>query len=289
MVNISDVFIGTKQSRYAGIAIFSAIIIVCISILFTNTDISLGQRIGIVLFIILTSIPSVFLSLFELTCIVTGGNPKTHVLCHYFAWIVAFIIIIYSAIIIISVILSMFTYNSAMDKVIDNEQSKKISKDEANKIAANMISSTDKIEAPSQPAQASHAVQFPASQMQQAQPMQQQAQSYQQLKEKMAGQSPSMVPSAYSRSDMVGSAGSFGNDDSFMENSLSISQEPVIPNNMNFNASGGSDNYNSPAPSEWRPMTVPTNIKPLTNNDDNLSTDGRSTPEPYSEEKFSLF
>jgi opacity protein-like surface antigen len=107
----------------------------------------------------------------------------------------------------------MFTYNSAMDKVIDNEQRKKISKDEANKIAANMISSTDKIEAPSQPAQASHAAQFPASQMQQAQPMQQQAQSYQQLKEKMAGQSPSMVPSAYSRSDMVGSAGSFGNDE----------------------------------------------------------------------------
>ena len=107
MVNLSDVFIGTKQSRFAGIAIFTAIIIVCISILFTNTDISLTQRIGIVLFIILTSVPSVFLSLFELTCIVTGGNPKTHVLCHYFAWFVAFIIFVYSGLIIVSVILSI--------------------------------------------------------------------------------------------------------------------------------------------------------------------------------------
>jgi len=274
MVNISDVFIGTKQSRYAGIAIFAAIVIVCISILFTNTDISIGQRIGIVLFIILTSIPSVFLSLFELTCIVTGGNPKTHQLCHYFAWVVAFIIIVYSAIIIISVIVSMFTYNSAMDKVIDNEQNKKISKDDANKIAANMISSTDKPTVPVQSA------------AQSSQSAVQQAQSYQQIKEKMTGQSPSSIPSPYSSSDI---SGAFGNNSSYVDHPLSISPGPVMPNNMNFNASGGQDNYNSPSPSDWKPMTAPVNIKPLIDNDESLSTFGKSTPEPYSQEKFSLF
>jgi hypothetical protein len=271
MVNISDVFIGTKQSRYAGIAIFAAIIIVCISILFTNTDISIGQRIGIVLFIILTSIPSVFLSLFELTCIVTGGNTKTHQLCHYFAWVVAFIIIVYSAIIIISVILSMFTYNSAMDKVIDNEQTKKISKDDANKIAANIISSNDKPTVPVQAAQA------PAQAPVQA--------PVQQIKEKMTEQS----PSPYSTSDIAGMAGSFGNNTQYVDHPLSISPGPVMPNNMNFNASGGQDNYNTPSPSDWKPMTVPTNIKPISGIDESLSTFGKSTPEPYSQEKFSLF
>ena len=76
MVNISDVFIGTQQSRWAGFAIFSTIIAICLFILFTSTDVSIGQRFSIVLFIILVSLPSILMTLFELTCIVTGGNVR---------------------------------------------------------------------------------------------------------------------------------------------------------------------------------------------------------------------
>lgn len=261
MVNISDVFIGTKQSRFAGIAIFTAIIIVCISILFTNTDISLGQRFSIVIFLILISIPSVFLSLFELTCIVTGGNPKTHILCHYFAWIVAFIIFVYCGLIIISVILSMFTYNSAMDKVKENEQNKRVSKEDANKIAITMISS-DKNNAPSQSLPTLPTNSAPSAQAIPA------------------------APSAPYKNSI--NPASLGDNIASFENQLSISPSPMLPNNMNFNASAGFDNNQSL--SEWKPMSMPNNIKPISNSGGNLRTsaDG-SVPEPYINENFSLF
>ena len=139
MVKLSDVFIGTEQSRYAAFAIFSAIMAVCLFILFTSTDVPIGQRFGIVLFIIVFSVPSVLMTLFELTCIVSGGNSKKNQWCHYFAWIVAVIIIVYSIIIIISVVISLFTYNNAMDRIVETENAKRLTKDEANKYAENML------------------------------------------------------------------------------------------------------------------------------------------------------
>lgn len=145
----TDIFFGTTQSRYAAFAIFSAIMAVCLFILFTSTDVSLAQRFTIVLFIILFSIPSVFMTLFELTCIVTGGTSKKFWWCHYFAWIVAVIIILYSVIIIISVIMSLFTYNNAMDRVVESENVRKVSKDEANKIAEDMMKEGSKKDEPS--------------------------------------------------------------------------------------------------------------------------------------------
>lgn len=260
MVNISDAFIGTKQSRFAGMAIFIAIIIVCISILFNNTDISIGQRLSIVLFIILTSIPSILLSLFELTCIVTGGNSKRFQWCHYFAWFVAAIIIVYCAIIIISVILSMFTYNSAMDKVKDNEVNNKVSKDDANKIAKTMISS-DKSEMPND--MKPTVVQTPPP------------------KQIVQEQKPATMPPSAMNYD----------------HPLSISPSPV--GNMDMNNMGGMMMNNglegfdsSSSLSEWKPMNnmPPMNIKPIINSSANLGTtsDG-NIPSPYMNENFSLF
>jgi hypothetical protein len=144
MVNITDVFIGTQQSKFSAFAIFSAILAVCLFILFTSTDIPLSQRFVIVLFVIVFSIPSILMTLFELTCVVTGGNKKQFWWCHYFAWIVAAIIIIYSVIIIISVIVSLFTYNNAMDNIVETEKSKRVNKDDANKYAQNIMQNENK-------------------------------------------------------------------------------------------------------------------------------------------------
>ena len=263
MVNLSDVFIGTKQSRFAGIAIFAAIVIVCISILFTNTDISLTQRFGIVLFIILTSIPSVFLSLFELTCIVTGGNSKTHVLCHYFAWFVTFIIFIYCGLIIVSVILSMFTYNTAMDRIKENEENKKVSKDDANKIAENIMHNDNK-----------QGEQFTS---QPSQKTTQEKENYQ-----------NNTPQYQNESGNYNPINSF----SSLDTEFSISPSEMKNNNMSFNASSGFDN----SLSEWKPMTMQPamqpamqpSIKPLSNSGGNLSTTPGSVPEPYINENFAL-
>jgi len=71
-ININDIFFGSEQSKYAGIALFMTIIILCMIVLFSNSRIPIGDRFVFVLFILIISIPSILMSLFELTCIVTG-------------------------------------------------------------------------------------------------------------------------------------------------------------------------------------------------------------------------
>lgn len=138
-MSVFDYFIGTTQSKYASVAMILTILTMCIAILVTNTDVSLGMRFGVVLFVILISIFPVAISLFELTCIVTGGRNTKFNLCNYFAWFVTIMIIIYSFILIIMIISSMFTYKKAQDKITMTESMSKISSGDANKIAEKMM------------------------------------------------------------------------------------------------------------------------------------------------------
>ena len=138
-----DYFIGSEQSKYASVAMFAAIIAICLAILFTNTDVSLENRIGIVFFVLLISIFPVAMSLFELTCIVTGNKNKKYNLCNIFAWVVCIIIIIYSALLILSIIYSIFTYKKALQKIEVEETTRVISNKDADIIAQNMINTHD--------------------------------------------------------------------------------------------------------------------------------------------------
>jgi len=138
-----DYFIGSEQSKYASIAMFAAIIAICLAILFTNTDVSIGNRIGIVFFVLLISILPVAMSLFELTCIVTGSKNKKYNLCNIFAWIVCVMIIIYSTILILSIIYSIFTYKKALQKIEVEEKARVVSNEDADIIAQNMINTND--------------------------------------------------------------------------------------------------------------------------------------------------
>jgi hypothetical protein len=147
MASILDYFIGTAQSKYASIAIFSAIAVICVAILFTNTDISFGNRIAVVLFVFAMCVFPVGISLFELTCIVTGGKQNgKYNLCHVYAWIITGIVILYCTILIIATISSMFTYKKAFDKINATESSNAISHNDANMIAKNMIESQESAE-----------------------------------------------------------------------------------------------------------------------------------------------
>lgn len=139
MFNITDIFIGTKQSRYVAFAILAAIITVSLCILFSPTDISMGKKLVMVIFLILLSIPGILLSLFELTCVVTGGNTKDRWWCYYFAWIIAIFLIIYCVIIIISAIVSLLTYNNAMIKVKESENTNVLTKEDANNFAQDIF------------------------------------------------------------------------------------------------------------------------------------------------------
>jgi hypothetical protein len=149
MSGISDffnVFFGSAQSQTAAYAILAAIIAICITILLVRTDLTLGNRFLLILFVLLTLIPSIFLILFEITCMVTGGNNKERWWCWLFAWIVAVFIIIYCILVIVISLSSLFTYNNAMDKVELNEQQNMMTPQNSNDYARSVMETSKAIE-----------------------------------------------------------------------------------------------------------------------------------------------
>jgi hypothetical protein len=139
---LGDVFFGTQQSRYAAIAYFITIAILCFAILFSSSGIPIEQRLLVVLFILVITIPSVLFSLFELTCIVTGGNRNTRWWCYWLAWFLSIMLIIYCLFIIISLFFSMASYDLAVSR-IDEEETNKISKADANEYAKDIMQQYD--------------------------------------------------------------------------------------------------------------------------------------------------
>ena len=139
--NLSDVFLGSEQSKYAGIALFITILIICLSILFTSSKIPIEQRLLFVVFIIIISIPSILMSLFELTCIVTGGNYNTRWWCWLLAWVLAVMIIIYCVMIIISLFISMSNYDLANERISEDIANNNVDNANANSYAKNIMKS----------------------------------------------------------------------------------------------------------------------------------------------------
>ena len=161
-INISDIFFGSTQSKYAGVALFMTILILCLIILFSNSKIPIGERFLFVLFILIISIPSILMSLFELTCIVTGGNYTTRWWCWLLAWVISVIIIIYCILIIISMFISISNFEMANERINYAEEKNKMNKEEAEMYAKNMLNSHEANEVNSRSAHSqmngSHAV-----------------------------------------------------------------------------------------------------------------------------------
>jgi uncharacterized membrane protein len=148
--NISDVFLGSEQSKYAGIALFITILIICLAILFTSSKIPIEQRLVFVIFILIITIPSILMSLFELTCIVTGGNYNTRWWCWALAWVLAVMIIFYCIMIIISLFISMTNYDLANERISDDLEKNKVDNTtdniNANNYAKNIMNSYEEDE-----------------------------------------------------------------------------------------------------------------------------------------------
>lgn len=134
-----NVFFGSTQSQVTAYAILAVIVVMCITILLTRTSMNIGDRFLLILFVILTLLPAIFLILFEITCMVTGGNSKERWWCWLYAWIIAVFIVIYCILIIIMSFSSLFTYNNAIDKVDLSEQQNRLSPDNSNEYARSMI------------------------------------------------------------------------------------------------------------------------------------------------------
>lgn len=135
--NLSDVFLGSEQSKYAGIALFITILIICLAILFTSSKIPIEQRIVFVIFVLIITLPSILMTLFELTCIVTGGNYNTRWWCWALAWVLAVMIIFYCIMIILSLFISMTTYDMANERISEDIANNKVDETSDNTNANN--------------------------------------------------------------------------------------------------------------------------------------------------------
>jgi hypothetical protein len=119
-----NLFIGSAPSKYAALAIFAAVIIVSLTMLFGKEPVPLGQKLAVVLLIFLISLPGILLTLFQMTCIVTGAGfiSKDSPLgkrwwCSLYAWIISVLIIVYSVFIIVAAITTLATGEKVMNDI----------------------------------------------------------------------------------------------------------------------------------------------------------------------------
>lgn len=143
-MSLFDVFLGTTQSQYSAYAILAAIVAICLTILFSKTDMSYGNRFLLILFVLLSQLPFIFLVLFEITCIVTGGTKDEKWWCWLFAWVIAVFIIIYCILIIIISLSSLMTYNNAIDKVDIVETKERMTVENSNEYAMQLMETSQK-------------------------------------------------------------------------------------------------------------------------------------------------
>ena len=108
MSSLSSVFFGAPQSRYAALAILLAIVVVALTVIFGDSPVPMSQKFGFVLMVFLISLPGLALSLFQLTCIVTGaGFNNKRWWCSLYAWVLSAIMIFYSVLLVIAAIMSL--------------------------------------------------------------------------------------------------------------------------------------------------------------------------------------
>jgi len=143
-----DSFFGSQQTQYTAYAILAAVTAICLTILFSASEISLGNRFLIIMFVIISVLPSVLLTLFELTCIVTGGTEPNQWWCSAFAWILTVFIVIYCTFVVIISLTSLFTYNDAVDNANKCDIKNKLPKAESDKFAKQMIDTEEEIHRP---------------------------------------------------------------------------------------------------------------------------------------------
>ncbi len=139
-----EAFFGSTQSQFTAYAIFAAVVSICISIILTGTDMTIGNRFLLIFFVILAVLPSILLMLLQITCMVTGGNKDDHWWCWLYSWVIAIFVIIYCVFVVIISLSSLFTYNNAINKVDMNEQHNKMSPENSNNYAKIMINTNSK-------------------------------------------------------------------------------------------------------------------------------------------------
>ena len=105
---IMDIFIGVPQSKYAAMATVSAILAVAVAMLVGKNELSMGQKFVAILVMFLFALPGLLLSLFQLTCLVTGtGAGNKNWWCGVYAWIGTIVAFLWALVVITIVVISI--------------------------------------------------------------------------------------------------------------------------------------------------------------------------------------
>jgi magnesium-transporting ATPase (P-type) len=103
-----DIFVGAPQSKYAGVSILLALGVVALAILFGKEQVPIGQKFMFIVLMFVVALPSILLTLFQLTCLVTGSGFRNQKWwCGAYAWIGSIFILIYSVIIVVVGVMSL--------------------------------------------------------------------------------------------------------------------------------------------------------------------------------------
>lgn len=116
MAGLLDVFIGSTQSRYAAMAILTSLGVVGLSIILGKEKVSFMRKLVVAVLLILLSLPAILVTLFQLTCMVTGAGSKGQTWwCGTYAWLVSGLVILYSVLLVIVTVTSLFAEKKAKD------------------------------------------------------------------------------------------------------------------------------------------------------------------------------
>lgn len=138
---IMNLFMGVPQSKYAALAILAAIAIVSLTILFGREPIPLSQKFAFVLLVFLMSAPGILLTLFQLTCMVTGsGFNNKRWWCSAYSWIISGLLILYCVFLIAMAVTSLASGEMAVTQVAkETSENFETKMNAANQMATDML------------------------------------------------------------------------------------------------------------------------------------------------------
>ena len=117
MAGILSVFFGVPQSKYAGMAILVSLAAVALSVLFGKERVPFSQKLVVVLLLVLLSLPAILVTLFQLTCLVTGaGFRNQRWWCSGYAWLISAVVILYSVLLVVMTVIS-FSADKEMNEI----------------------------------------------------------------------------------------------------------------------------------------------------------------------------
>lgn len=137
-MSLASLFIGVPQSRYAAFAILTAVLVVSFTLLFGKDPIPFTQKMAFVLLMFLISLPGILLTLFQMTCLVTGaGFRNQRWWCAAYTWVVTILLVIYCVMLIAVAVISLTTGEKLLTEVaVANVENFEDVMTEANKTAA---------------------------------------------------------------------------------------------------------------------------------------------------------